>query len=83
MLATGIPIVNLELVLERPNLTRVNILANITGLRDSSGTITGAVSIFQDITQLKRAQQEREELLHELGDQIVSSRSFLTPFRTI
>ena len=66
VLATGIPIVNLELVLERPNLTRVNILANITGLRDSSGTITGAVSIFQDITQLKRAQQEREELLHEL-----------------
>ena len=41
-------------------------LANITALRDSSGAVTGAVSIFQDITELKRIQQDREALLHEL-----------------
>ena len=35
-------------------------LANITPLRDSS-------DIFQDITELKRIQQERESLLHELA----------------
>jgi signal transduction histidine kinase len=66
VLATGVPVVNLELVLERPDLSRVNILANISALRDSSGAITAAVSIFQDITGLKRVEHEREKLLQEL-----------------
>jgi signal transduction histidine kinase len=66
VLATGVPIENCELVLERPDLTRINVLANITALRDSTGAVTGAVSIFQDITELKRVQQDREGLLQEL-----------------
>ena len=66
VLATGVPIVNRELVLARPDHSRINVLANITPLRDSTGVVTGAVSIFQDITELKRIQQEREGLLHEL-----------------
>jgi signal transduction histidine kinase len=66
VLSTGVPVVNRELVLERPDSSRVNVLANITPLRDSSGVITGAVCIFQDIGELKRAQQDRETLLHEL-----------------
>jgi signal transduction histidine kinase len=66
VLSTGIPMVNRELVLERSDLSRINVLASITALRDSSGVITGAVSIFQDITELKRTQQEREVLLKEL-----------------
>ena len=66
VLATGDPVVNCELVLERPDHSRINVLANIAALRDSKGVITGAVSIFQDMTELKRAQQDREDLLHEL-----------------
>ncbi len=66
VLATGVQIVNFELVLERPDLSLINVLANITALRDSSGVITGAVSIFQDITELKRTQKDREVLLKEL-----------------
>jgi signal transduction histidine kinase len=66
VLATGAPIANRELILERPDFSRINVLANITPLRDSSGAITGAVSIFQDISELKRAQQDRESLLKEL-----------------
>lgn len=57
VLRTGVPIVNVDFVLERPDLSRINILANITPLRDA---------IFQDITELKRIQQEREGLLREL-----------------
>ena len=60
--------VNRELVLERPDLSRINLLANITPLRNAVGIITGAVSVFQDIGELKRGQQEREVLLHELRD---------------
>jgi signal transduction histidine kinase len=66
VLATGVPVVNCELVLERPDLSRINVLANIKPLRDATGAITGAVNIFQDITELKQIQQEREGLLQEL-----------------
>ncbi|HXA07421.1 MAG TPA: ATP-binding protein [Bryobacteraceae bacterium] len=66
VLATGVPIVNCEFVLERPDLSRIHVLTNLAPLRDSAGAVTGAVSIFQDITELKRIQQEREVLLHEL-----------------
>ena len=66
VLATGVPVINCELVVERPDRSRINVLANITPLRDSTGAVSGAVSIFQDITELKRVQQEREELLKEL-----------------
>jgi signal transduction histidine kinase len=65
-LLTGSPIVNRELVLERPDGSRINVLANISLLRGASGTVRGTVSIFQDISELKRAQRERESLLHEL-----------------
>jgi PAS domain-containing protein len=66
VLATGVAVVNCELVLERPDLSRIHVPANITPLRDASGAFTGALSIFQDIDELKRNQQEREMLLHEL-----------------
>jgi signal transduction histidine kinase len=66
VLATGVPMVNLELVLERSDHSRINVLANVTPLRDATGVVTGAVSIFQNIDELKRNQQEREMLLHEL-----------------
>lgn len=66
VLSTGVPIVNRELMLERSDLSRINVLANITPLRGAEGAVTGAVSIFLDITELKHIQHERELLLHEL-----------------
>jgi signal transduction histidine kinase len=66
VLATGVSVINCELILERPDLSRINVLANIAALRDSTGQIAGAVSIFQDIVELKRTQQERDVLLQEL-----------------
>jgi signal transduction histidine kinase len=66
VLATGVAVVNRELVLERPDHSRINVLANIAPLHDATGVVTGALSIFQNIDELKRNQQEREMLLHEL-----------------
>ena len=66
VLATGLPVVNQELVLERPDSSRVDVLMNIAPLRDAGGRISGAVNIFQDISEIRRGQQERERLLHEL-----------------
>lgn len=66
VVATGVPIVNREFMLERPDCSRIHVLANIAPLREPSGLIAGAVSIFQDITELKRSQQDREALVSEL-----------------
>jgi PAS domain S-box-containing protein len=66
VLATGRPVVNRELVFERPDSSRIYVLANIAPLRDASGLVFGAVNIFQDITEIKGRQREREQLLQEL-----------------
>lgn len=66
VLATGIPVTNRELVLERPNLSRIDVLANVVPLRDPEGRVTGTVNIFQEVTEMKLIQQERERLLAEL-----------------
>lgn len=66
VLATGMPVVNKELTIERPDSSRIDVLVNIAPLRDMAGQIIGAVNIFQDISELKRAQREREALLQEL-----------------
>ncbi len=66
VLATGEPVVNCELVVERSDASRISVLANITALRNPQGEVTGAVCIFQDITELNRLRKEREGFLHEL-----------------
>lgn len=66
VLATGEAVVNRELVLQRSDASRIDVLVNIAPLRDSVGHVTGAVNIFQDISEFKLAQQERERLLQEL-----------------
>ena len=66
MLRTGEAVINKELTLERPDGSRIDTLVNIAPLRDSSGRVTGAVNIFQDISDLKGAQRERDALMREL-----------------
>jgi signal transduction histidine kinase len=66
VLATGEPVVNCELVVERSDASRISVLANITALRNPQGAVTGAVCIFQDITEFNQIQKEREGLLYEL-----------------
>ena len=66
VLAGGEAVVNRELLLQRPDASRIDVLVNIAPLRDLAGRVTGAVNIFQDISDLKRAQLERERLVLEL-----------------
>jgi PAS domain S-box-containing protein len=61
VLRTGEPVRNCELVVERPDGTRIAILANINPLFGPDGQLVGAVNCFQDISERKRA----EERLHE------------------
>jgi PAS domain S-box-containing protein len=63
-LRTGIGARDLEVVIERPDGSRITVLVNIVPLENDDGELTGAMNCFQDITERKLAQQE---LQHSLG----------------
>src|SRR5215212_8688801 len=63
---TGTPTRNAEVVMERPDGSRVVALVNIRALRDHRGNIQGAINCFQDITTqklLSRSSRARHETL--------------------
>ena len=54
---TGEPVLNAEAVIERPDGTRVTVLANTSPVHDDAGRMIGAVNCVVDITEQRRAQQ--------------------------
>jgi signal transduction histidine kinase len=77
VLRTGIPLRNQELVIGRPDGTRVSVLASVVPLRDTDGSLLGAVSCLQDITERKRAEkklQATNEKLQLMSRRLVESQ---------
>jgi PAS domain S-box-containing protein len=73
VLRSGRPVRDREMIVERPDGSRVSILANVDPLFDDDGALIGGVNCFQDITALRRTavqllDQERwfRELLEAL-----------------
>lgn len=60
---------NLEALVERPDGTRYFASVNIDPLRDNAGTITGAINVFQDISNLKGQAAALEKLSGTLSNQ--------------
>jgi PAS domain S-box-containing protein len=46
-----------DVVIERPDGTRLTVRVSIAALRDAQGRIIGAVNAFQDVTERKRAEE--------------------------
>lgn len=46
---------DLEVVIERPDSSRITAIVNIVPLKNGAGEITGAINCFYDITERKRA----------------------------
>lgn len=70
VLRGGQSIMGEQLVIVRPGGDRITILRNAAPLLDEQGNVTGAVLVFQDISELKRLEQLKDDILsiasHEL-----------------
>jgi PAS domain S-box-containing protein len=70
-LRTGESVEGLQLLIERPDGSRITAMMHITALRDSGGSIVGAINCFHDVTeQLRedRSVRESERQLREILD---------------
>lgn len=66
-----------EIVIERPDGTRLTVLAHANPIRDESGKLLGAVNVLVDISDRKRTEEERqqkEEALRRLSAHLESVR---------
>lgn len=66
VLRTGVAARDQEVIIERPDGSRVTVLVNIAPLFDGSGTLIGAVNCFQDLSAHQHAEKERAQLREEL-----------------
>lgn len=82
VLRTGIEARNLEVVIERPAGSRITVLVNIVPLRNGDGKLIGAINCFQDITELKLAEEalrRSEDRLRHIIDTIPTMAWSLRP----
>lgn len=61
VLASGQPVRDRELTIERPDGTRLTILANVDPLFDEQGHLVGGVNCFQDVSERVRMQDRMRE----------------------
>jgi PAS domain-containing protein len=66
VLRTGEPARDMEVIIERPDRSRITVLVNIAPLFGDDGKLVGAVNCFQDLTAQKAAERERVRLAEEL-----------------
>ena len=50
-----------ECIIERPDGTRITVIANVVPLRDAQGQITGAINCWRDITERKQMEEALRE----------------------
>lgn len=61
VLRSGVPVRDAEVVLERPNGTRIWAMVHIDPIRDERGAIIGAINCFHDISERKLAEEKLRE----------------------
>ena len=78
VLRSGVPVRGVELIIERPDGSQVPVLMNVAPLKDAEGRVDGAVCSFQELTEVKRAEEALRASAAEL--QSVINR---TPFMLV
>lgn len=76
-LREGLSFRNEEVIIERPDGSRITVLVNIDPIHEKSGHISGAINAFHDITPLKQAEEARVRLatIVETSDDAIVSKS--------
>ncbi|MFC7399990.1 PAS domain S-box protein [Chelatococcus sp. GCM10030263] len=64
------PVRNEEAIAERPDGSRIWFAPYPTPLRDSSGTMTGAINMLVDISHRKEAERQQKLLIDELNHRV-------------
>lgn len=59
-----------EVLIERPDGTRVTVIVNIRPLKNERGDIVGAINCFYDISERKRAEDALQHAHNELESQV-------------
>jgi PAS domain S-box-containing protein len=76
----GEAVVDVELVLVRPDGTRVPLLCGASPVRDGDGRLRGAVVIVQDISRIKELERLREEwtsaVAHDLRQPVAAITAY-------
>ena len=63
-----------ETAVLRKDGTRLPVEVNASAFLDREGRPTAAIAVMRDITERKRTEEERERLLHEMGERIKELR---------
>jgi PAS domain S-box-containing protein len=69
-LKDGLPSTELELILERPDQSRIEVSANIASLVDDAGKQVGVITCFHDITNKKETEKQLKIKTNELQDYV-------------
>ncbi|WP_447599396.1 PAS domain S-box protein [Nitrospira sp. Nam80] len=59
------PIRDIEILIERPDGTKRNVLPHPDPIMDASGSVIGSVNMLLDLTERKRAEEERQKLARD------------------
>ncbi len=59
-LESGRGVSDQEIIVERPDGSRIIVVANIEVIKDEAGRVVGAVNLFRDVTEERRRQQRHE-----------------------
>lgn len=77
----GIEVIGEEMQLLRPDGRRVMLLVSAAPLRDTQGEVTGAATVYQDITRLRELDRMKDEFVsivsHELRTPLTAIRGSL------
>ena len=77
VLRTGIPARNVDVLIERPDGSRLPVLVNFAALKNADGEVTGAITSFTDITERKQTEEALRRLADELAEADRHKNEFL------
>lgn len=82
VLRNGQPVLGEQIVLVQPYEERITVLTNAAPLLDPHGMVIGAVAVFQDISEIKRLEHLKDEVLsiasHELKNPLTIIKGYST-----